>query len=672
MSEFMLERLPHIAYGGDYNPDQWPEEVWEEDVRLMHESGVNLVSLGIFSWSRLEPQQGRFDFAWLDRIMDMLHEGGVRVDLATATASPPPWLSHAHPEMLPVTADGVRLWHGARQHYCPSSSVYHNAARSLVGALAARYANHPALAMWHVGNEFGCHVAACYCDVSAAGFRAWLQERYGDIESLNRAWGTDFWSQRYSDWDEVLPPRRTPTWPNPSQQLDFMRFSSDALLECYDIEHAVLTEKSPGVPVTTNFMRFFKPLDYWKWAEREDVVSDDVYQDPADPEAGMRSAMASDLMRSLGRGRPWIRMEQTTNRVNWRDVNVPKAPGQMRLWSYQAVARGADAVMFFQWRQSRAGAEKFHSAMVPHGRPESSPTWHEVVKLGRELGGLDAVCGSRVTAEVAILHDWDSWWALELPSKPSIRINHVAQLESYYRHLFDANVTTDFARSSDDLSAYRLVLAPSVYLISDEAAAKLTAFVEAGGTLVMSFFSGIVDPFEHIWLGGYPAPFRRLLGLEVVDWLPLSDGEQVVLRFNEGAMARGDLWSEQIAPAGAEVLARFSGSSLDGQPAVTSHRFGQGRAIYVATRPDPAAMARILKSAVSEAGVKPVLEAPAGVEVVRRSTPRSSMVFLLNHRDGHVEVPLSDPGVNLVDGSEVHRGLFRLGPRGVAIIREGW
>ena len=668
----MLERLPHIAYGGDYNPDQWPEEVWEEDVRLMQVSGVNLVSLSIFSWSRLEPQQGTFDFGWLDRIMDMLHEGGVRVDLATATASPPPWLSHAHPEMLPATADGVRLWHGARQHYCPSSPVYRNAARSLVEALAARYAKHPALAMWHVGNEFGCHVAACYCDVSAAAFREWLQERYGDIESLNRAWGTDFWSQRYSDWEEVLPPRRTPTWPNPSQQLDFMRFSSDALLECYDIEHAVLTDKSPGIPVTTNFMRFFKPLDYWKWAEREDVVSDDVYQDPADPEAGMRSAMAGDLMRSLGRGRPWIRMEQTPNRVNWRDVNVAKAPGQMRLWSYQAVARGADAVMFFQWRQSRAGAEKFHSAMVPHGRPESSPTWHEVVKLGRELGGLDAVCGSRVTAEVAILHDWDSWWALELPSKPSIRINHVAQLESYYRHLFDANVTIDFARSSDDLSAYRLVLAPSVYMISDEAAASLTAFVEAGGTLVMSFFSGIVDPFEHIWLGGYPAPFRRLLGLEVLDWLPLSDGEQVMLKFNEGAMAHGDLWSEHIAPAGAEVLARFSGSSLDGQPAVTSHRFGQGRAFYVATRPDPAAMGRILKSAVAEAGVKPVLEAPAGVEVVRRSTPRSSMLFLLNHRDGHVEVPLADPGVNLVDGSEVHRGLFRLGPRGVAIIREGW
>ena len=638
----------------------------------MREAGVNLVSLGIFSWSRLEPTPGKHDFGWLDRIMDMLHDGGVRVDLATATASPPPWLSHAHPEMLPVMADGVRLWHGARQHYCPSSPVYRDAAGRLVKAVASRYAKHPALAMWHVGNEFGCHVPACYCDVSAEAFRAWLQDRYGDLEGLNRAWGTDFWSQRYSDWDEILPPRRTPTWPNPSQQLDFMRFSSDALLECYELEHAILTELSPGIPVTTNFMRFFKPLDYWKWAEREDVVSDDVYQDPSDPDAGMRSAMAGDLMRSVGRGRPWILMEQTTNRVNWREVNVAKAPGQMRLWSYQAVAHGADGVMFFQWRQSRAGAEKFHSAMVPHGRPESSPTWHEVVKLGRELAGLDTVCGSRINADVAILHDWESWWALELPSKPSSRIRHVDQLESYYRHLFDANLTTDFVRPSDDLSGYRLVLAPSVYLVSDEAAGNLAAFVEAGGTLVMSFFSGIVDPFEHIRLGGYPEPFRRLLGLEVLDWLPLADGEQIKLKFGDGALVHADLWSELIAPAGAEAIAHFSGSTLDGRPAVTSHKFGEGRAIYLATRPDAAGMARILRAAAADAGVKPVIDAPAGVSAIRRSGPRSSVLFLLNHRDVPVDVPVADPGTNLVDGSEVHRGLLRLGPRGVAVIRKGW
>jgi beta-galactosidase len=386
----------------------------------------------------------------------------------------------------------------------------------------------------------------------------------------------------------------------------------------------------------------------------------------------MRAAMAGDLMRSLGRGRPWILMEQTTNRVNWRDINVAKGPGQMRLWSFQALAHGADGVMFFQWRQSRAGAEKFHSAMVPHGRPEASSTWHEVVKLGRELAGLDAVCGSRVNADIAILHEWESWWALELPSKPSIRIHHLDQLESYYRHLFDTNLTVDFARPSDDLSAYRLVLAPSVYLISDEAAANMAAFVEAGGTLVMSFFSGIVDQFEHIRLGGYPEPFRRLLGLEVVDWLPLADGEEVKLKFADGTLSRGDLWSELIAPAGAEVLAQFSGSTLDGHPAVTSHKFGEGRAIYIGTRPDAAAMARILRGAAAEAGVKPVIEAPAGVSAVRRGGPRSSLLFLLNHRDVPVDVPVADPGTNLVDGSEVHRGLLRLGPHGVAVIRKDW
>ena len=641
-------------------------------MRLMQEAGVNLVSLGIFSWSRLEPEAAKYDFGWLDRIMDMLHQGGISVDLATATASPPPWLSHKHPEMLPVLADGVRLWHGGRQHYCPSSPAYRLAAEHLVAALADRYAMHPALAMWHVGNEYGCHVPACYCDVSAEAFRAWLRERYGSIEDLNRAWGTDFWSQRYSDWAEVIPPRRTPTWPNPSQQLDFMRFSSDELLACYELERRVLTEKSPGTPVTTNFMRFFKPLDYWKWAEREDIVSDDVYQDPSDPEAGMRAAMAGDLMRSLGRGRPWVLMEQTSNRVNWRDVNVAKLPGQMRLWSYQAVARGADGVMFFQWRQSRAGAEKYHSAMVPHGPVESSPTWKEVKQLGHELRGLDAVCGSRVRSEVAIALDWESWWALELPSKPSNRVSQVAQLEDYYRPLFGANVVPDFVRPEHDLTGYKLVLVPNLYLVGDEGAANLNEFVKAGGTLVMSFFSGIVDPFEHIRLGGYPAPFRRMLGLTVLDWLPLADGEEVQVDFSDGTQGRADPWSELIEPQGAEVVAKFAGTRLEGRPAVTRNAVGSGLAIYIGTRLDQPAMARVIRSACGDAGVDPVMEAPAGVEVVRRHQARSSILFLLNHRDVAVDVPITQAGTNLVDGAQVHAGLLKLAPFGAAVIREGW
>ena len=638
----------------------------------MQEAGVNLVSLAIFSWSRLQPDEKTWQFEWLDRVIDLLHEGGVRVNLATATASPPPWLCHAHPEMLPTLADGTRLWHGARQQYCPSSPVYRSHAQRLVEAMADRYAKHPALAMWHVGNEFGCHVAACYCDVSAEAFRQWLRQRYETLQELNRAWGTDFWSQRYSSWEEIIPPRRTPTWPNPTQQLDFMRFSSDALLECYDVEHEVLTRLSPDVPVTTNFMSFFKPLDYWKWAEREDVVSNDSYPDPSDPASPMKAAMAGDLMRSVGRGRPWILMEQTPNRVNWREINVAKPPGVMRLWSYQAVARGADGIMFFQWRQSRAGAEKFHSAMVPHGPLDKSRAWHEVKTLGTELARLDAVGNTRTLAGVAILFDWESWWALELPSKPSTAVRQIEQVEAIYRPLYEANVGVDFARPQDDLSPYSVVIAPSLYLITDEAAANIERFVEGGGTLVMTFFSGIVDEFEHIHLGGYPKPFRRLLGLNVNDFLPLPAGGEIALRFADGTAGQGSLWSEEIELTGAEAIATFEEGEVRGRPAIATHRFGAGTAIYIGTRPDHVALSRLLKSVCDTAGVGSGTTVPGGVEVVRRAGKGRSIVFMLNHRDVAVDVPIQEPGRNLVDGAEVHRGLMRLEPRGVAVIEEGW
>jgi beta-galactosidase len=643
-----------------------------EDVRLMREANVNLVSLAIFSWSRLQPSAGTWDFGWLDRIMAMLHEGGIRVDLATATASPPPWLSHGHPEMLPVLADGTRLWHGARQHYCPSSPIYRSAARELVERMAERYSQHPALALWHVGNEYGCHVPACYCDVSAVAFRDWLSRRYGSLDELNDAWGTSFWSQRYSAWDEIVPPRRTPTWPNPSQQLDFLRFSSDALLECYEIEREVLKRVSPDVPMTTNFMSFFKPLDYWKWAGREDVVSNDSYPDPSDPASPMRAAMAADLMRSLAGGRPWILMEQTTSRVNWRDVNVPKPPGVMRLWSYQAMARGADGIMFFQWRQSRAGAEKFHSAMVPHGSSHESPVWREVVQLGDELSRLESVGDARGRAQVAVLLDWESWWALELPSKPSSRLHQVEQLEAFYRPLYEANVEVDFAHPEGDLRPYRLVIAPCLYLVSDKAAANVEAFVRGGGTMVMSYFSGIVDPSEHVRLGGYPQPFRHVLGLHVIDFHPLREGHHVDLRLEGGEPARGEIWSEHIETTTAAPVATFAGSPLAGRPAITRNRFGDGTAYYLGTMPDAVALARVLRDACSTAGVEATAQLPQGVEAVRRYGKGKSVLFLLNHRDVAVEVPIAESGTSMIDGSQVHRGLMRLAPHGVAIVREGW
>lgn len=664
----LLNKVPHVIYGGDYNPEQWPEEVWQEDARLMREAGVNLVSLGIFSWAKLEPRPGEYAFGWLDRIIDLLYENGVMVDLATATASPPPWLARLHPDSLPATEDGVTLYPGARQHYCPSSAAYRDNVRELVRRVADRYKDHPALAMWHVNNEYGCHVSECYCDVSAAHFREWLGERYGDLDSLNEAWGTAFWSQQYSDWEEILPPRTAPTFANPTQQLDFRRFSSDALLECFLLEKEILREATSDIPITTNFMGFFKPLDYWKWADHEDVVSDDSYPDPANPEAHIGAAMSRDLMRSLGGG-PWVLMEQTTVRVNWRERNAPKKPGQMRLWSHQAIARGAEGVMFFQWRASKAGAEKFHSAMVPHVEPEQSRSWREVKQLGADLGQLDALLGSKGEAEIAILLDWENWWALELDSKPSAHVKMLDGLYFFYKPLFDANLPVDFAHPDADLSGYKIVLAPHLYMVSDRVVDNLTAFVSGGGTLLMSFFSGIVDENDHVRLGGYPASFREILGLYVEDFVPFSKGEVNRMRTKVGEVYACARWADLVVAEGAEPLSTYESGFYAGIPAATRHEYGDGIAYYLGTQPEEAYIAELLLQVCKEVYVEPSLTVPPGVEVVRRRGEGESFLFVLNHSLKPQKVELLRFARDLLTGEELDYSLS-LEPRGVAVLQE--
>jgi beta-galactosidase len=528
-------RVPGIAFGGDYNPEQWPESVWPEDVALMRAAGVSMVTVGVFSWALLERRAGEFDFGWLDRVFDLLHDAGIAVDLATATASPPPWFSRAHPDTLPVTKDGVRLEPGSRQAYCPSAPAYREAATSLARTLAQRYGTHPALVMWHVNNEYGCHVAQCYCDVSAAAFRRWLEARYGDVEALNAAWATAFWSQHYTDWAEIMPPRSTPTWANPTQQLDWYRFSSAELLACFTSERDAVREVTPDLPITTNFMGTFKPVDYFDWAPHEDVVSNDHYLLGHDPAPHVQLAMSADLVRSAKRGAPWVLMEHSTSAVNWQPRNLAKQPGQLARNSLQHVARGADAVCFFQWRASRAGAEKFHSGMVPHAGTDTK-VWREVVDLGAKLKAIAEVAGTRVTADVAILFDWNAWWAAELDSHPSADVQYLPMVRDYYEALWNQGVTVDFVRPDDDLSGYRLVIAPCLYLVTDDAAANIAGYVHGGGHLLCTFFSGIVNQDDAVRLGGYPGAFRDLLGVRVEEFFPLAEGGSV--RLSDGATGR--------------------------------------------------------------------------------------------------------------------------------------
>lgn len=659
--------FPHVIYGGDYNPDQWPETIWEEDARLMQEAGVNLVSLGIFSWSKLEPQPGVYDFAWLDRIIELLYAHGVSINLATPTASPPPWLVRLDPDVLPVTADGVKLGPGSRRHYCPHNTTYRQHAARLVTQLAQRYRHHPALALWHIDNEYACHVGECFCETSAQAFREWLQARYGTLEALNAAWGTTFWSQQYGEWLEIQPPRRAPAFLNPSQLLDWQRFCSDSWLACFEDQKTILRETTPNVPLTTNFMGFHKPLDYWTWAAREDIVSNDAYPDTSNPDWMIESGMVCDLMRSLGKGRPWLLMEQAATHVNWRVRNATKRPGVMRLGSYQAIARGAIGVMFFQWRASQFGAEKFHSAMLPHAGTETR-VWREVKALGAELKQLDSLLASEARAEVAIVFDWENWWALEQAGKPLNDLRLLPLVKSYYTALYKKGVTTDFVHPEADLSHYRLVIVPHLYLLNDRAVHNITHYVANGGVLVMSFFSGIVDERDHVRLGGYPAPFQELLGMHVEEFAPYSESQTNTLQSSDGQHFGCSQWSDVIHLHGAESVANYLHDYYANTPAITRHQFGQGASFYIGTLLDEAGLSWLLDRIVTEAKVSVSSAAPIGVELIQRGSGTQTWLFALNYSSRPVEVTLDRSGRDLITGATVDKSIV-LGPTGVAIIQ---
>jgi len=530
MASATILPLDSVAYGGDYNPEQWDAETFERDLELMRAAGVNLVSLGIFSWASLEPTEGTYDLDWLAAIIDRLHAAGISVDLATGTASPPVWMARRYPQSLPVTREGVRLEFGSRQQYSPSSSVYRRASAALAGVLAQRFGDHPGVVMWHVNNEYGCHVSECFGEESRAAFRSWLQDRYQTIEALNEAWGTAFWSQRYADFAEVEPPATMPTLHNPSQLLDWRRFNNHQLLGCLLGEIESIRAHSDR-PITTNFMGAFPPLDYVQWAQHLDIVSDDHYPDPARPSGAWDVAWQSDLMRGLGDGRPFLLMEQTTDAVQWRTRNSPKRPGQYELWSLQRVAHGADGILQFQWRQSRRGAETFHGGMVPHaGR--AGRTWPAVVGLGETLGRLGPVVGARTEAQVAVLVDCQSNWALQAAIGPASEETDFAGAKAWHRTWWELGYAVDVVGTAADLTGYRVVVVPQIFIEDAELARRLTEFVAGGGQVIVTARSFVVDPTMAAVLGGYLGSLRELLGVRVTDVVaatgtPANDGENV-------------------------------------------------------------------------------------------------------------------------------------------------
>ena len=660
------ERLGGIAYGGDYNPEQWPREVWDEDVRLMKEAGVNLVTLAVFSWSRLETADGVYDFGWLDEIMDLLHANGIGVDLATPDAVPPAWLIARHPDILPVLADGSTFGFGSRQHFDVSHPAYRAKSLAMAEKMGERYAAHPALCMWHVNNEYG---PVSYGPHADRAFRVWLQAKYGSLEDLNRAWSTDVWGQVYSDWAQVNAPAQPRTWSNPSRRLDYHRFTSDSMLAHYKAERDILRRHTPELPVVTNFMRFYKNNDYWAWAAEEDAAALDIYPDPREADAHVAAALNFDLMRSLRKGQPWLVMEQATAAVSQWSVNVSKLPGKMRLGSYQAIAQGADSILFFQWRQAKGGTERFHSGMVNHAGPDTR-VFREVCELGRELKNLSGITGTRSTAAVALVFDWDCWWALELGNSPRSDLNYAQEVLRLYRPFFDANITVDFVDTTSDLSQYSLVVLPATYLLTDDAARCLEDYVSGGGRLVASYLSGMVDQDNTIRLGGYPGALRNVLGAWSEELHPLAgEDEAVKLATADGGTASADYWTEHLHTTTADVLASYASGRLAGSPAVTRNSFGSGTAVYLSARVDGTFLEELLHAERTAAGIRPELEAPLGVQVRRRTGNGRSYLLVLNHNDAPARVDVGAGGRDVLNGPRI-TGAVEVAANGVLVLEE--
>ena len=641
-----------IWYGGDYNPDQWPEEVWDDDVRLMKKAGVNLVSVGIFSWAKIETSEGVYDFDWLDRIIDKLGEAGIAVDLASATASPPMWLTQAHPEVLWKDYRGDVCQPGARQHWRPTSPVFREYALKLCRAMAEHYKGNPYVVAWHVSNEYGCHNRFDYSEDAEHAFQQWCEERYGTIDAVNDAWGTAFWAQRMNDFSEIVPPRfiGDGNFMNPGKLLDFKRFSSDALKAFYIAERDALAEITPNLPLTTNFMvsASGSVLDYDDWGDEVDFVSNDHYFIPGEAHLD-ELAFSASLVDGIARKDPWFLMEHSTSAVNWREINDRKEPGQLVRDSLAHVAMGADAVCYFQWRQSKAGAEKFHSAMVPHAG-EDSAVFRDVCELGADLNKLsdEGILGSRLAkSRVAVVFDYESEWATEHTATPTQHVHHVDEPLAWFRALADQGVTADVVPVRGAWDGYEMVVLPSVYLLSEETTRRVRDYVVGGGRLVVTYYTGISDEKDHVWLGGYPGTIRDVVGVRVEEFMPMGNdftGVPDRLELSNGAVAHDIVDVIGSVDESATVLATFKDNpwtGMDGVPAIVANTFGEGRSVYVGARLGREGLALSLPEILESLGM-----AEAGgndgrvLHVEREGADGSRFVFSLNRTHETVRVPV--------------------------------
>lgn len=588
--------------------------------------------------------------------MNMVRDNNLKVVLATSTAAHPAWMAHRYPEVLRVEYNGMKRKFGGRHNSCPNSEIYRKYSTLLARKLAERYKDYDNIIAWHISNEYG---GECYCDNCQNAFRRWIKKKYKTLDEVNRVYNTSFWGHTFYDWDEIVLPNALSEHFDYERtmfqgiSLDYRRFMSDSILECYKLERDAVKEITPDIPVTTNLMGFYKPLDYQKWGKEMDFISWDNY--PSNEDLPYEISFAHELMRGVGDGKPFILMEQTPSVTNWLPFNALKRPGVMRLWSYQAMAHGSDSVMFFQMRRSIGACEKYHGAIIDHVGNENTRVFREAKELGGELSNLgDAILGTRIEAKVAIMFDWDNWWAIEYSAGPSILLKYKKEVQKYYEALFNLNIPVDIIGCDSDLSKYDVIFAPVLYMVKEGVDGKIRNFVEKGGSFITTFFSGYVDEHDLVQVGGYPGKLRDILGIWVEESDALPEDAKNSFSWN-GASHDATLLCDLLHCEGARALSVYEEDFYKGMPALTENTFGKGKAYYVATSSDSEFYAEFVEKICKEKGISGFLS-PENVEVITRRNESMEYVFILNHNKESLEIKIPVSGKELLSGEMVNAG----------------